>query len=147
PDLVQRKLFTVHFHVYAAPAYLKRFGQPRSAADLDDHRIIIFGENAPAYLKDMNWLASAGRENGNARRPMLRINNVVAIKRAVQKGVGIAMLPDYIITSESELVAVLPDAEVPSFDTYFVYPEELRDSARVTVFRDFLLANARRWSY
>jgi DNA-binding transcriptional LysR family regulator len=147
PDLVQRKLFTVHFHVYAAPAYLKRFGQPRSADDLDEHRIIIFGENAPAYLKDMNWLATAGRDNGNARQPILRINNVVAIKRAVQKGVGIAMLPDYIITSESELVTVLPDAEVPSFDTYFVYPEELRDSARVTAFRDFLLTNARRWSY
>jgi hypothetical protein len=36
---------------------------------------------------------------------------------------------------------------VPSFDGFFVYPEELRDSARVTVFRDFLVANARRWSF
>ena len=147
PDLIQRKLFTVHFHVYAAPSYLKRFGKPRSAAELDEHRIIIFGENAPPYLKDMNWLATAGRENGHPRRPVLRVNNVLAIKRAVQRGVGIAMLPDYIITSEAELVTVLPDAEVPSFDTYFVYPEELRDYARVTVFRDFLVANARRWSY
>jgi DNA-binding transcriptional LysR family regulator len=147
PDLVQRKLFTVHFHVYAAPGYIKRFGQPRSAADLDEHRIIIFGENAPAYLKDMNWLATAGRENGHPRRPVLRVNNVVAIRRAVEKGVGIAMLPDYIIPAESELVPVLPEAEVPSFDTYFVYPEELRDSARITAFRDFLVSKARQWSY
>jgi hypothetical protein len=36
---------------------------------------------------------------------------------------------------------------VPSFDCFYVYPEELRDSARVTVFRDFLVANARRWSF
>jgi DNA-binding transcriptional LysR family regulator len=57
------------------------------------------------------------------------------------------MLPDYLIGPDSELVAVLPDYEVPSFDCFFVYPEELRDSARVTVFRDFLIANARRWSY
>ena len=42
---------------------------------------------------------------------------------------------------------MLSDYEVPSFDCFFVYPEELRDSARVTVFRDFLIANARRWSY
>jgi len=41
----------------------------------------------------------------------------------------------------------LPEAEVPSYETYFVYPDELRNSARVTVFRDFLLANARRWNF
>jgi hypothetical protein len=30
---------------------------------------------------------------------------------------------------------------------FFVYPGELRDSARVTVFRDFLLTNARAWNF
>ena len=57
------------------------------------------------------------------------------------------MLPDYIIGGKSDLVAVLQDYEVPTFGVFFVYPEELRDSARVTVFRDFLVANARRWQY
>jgi len=65
----------------------------------------------------------------------------------VQQGAGIAMLPDYIIDPDSGLVTVLPEAEVPSYETYFVYPDELRNSARVTVFRDFLLANARRWNF
>src|SRR3712207_5495287 len=41
PDLVQRKLFTVHFHVFASPAYLKRFGQPQSTDDIDHHRIVV----------------------------------------------------------------------------------------------------------
>ena len=94
----------------------------------------------------MNWLVTAGREPGNPRMPSLSVNNIVAIRRAVEKGVGIAMLPDYMITPEWKLVTMLPDFEVPSFDCFFVYPEELRDSARVTVFRDFLLANARGWS-
>jgi len=147
PDLVRRKLFTVHFHVYASPAYIERFGEPKANSDLDKHRIVIFGENAPTYLKDMNWLVTAGREPGNPRAPNLSVNNIVAIRRAVEKGVGIAMLPDYMITPEWNLVTVLPDFEVPSYDCFFVYPEELRDSARVTVFRDFLLANARGWSY
>lgn len=147
PDLVQRKLFTVHFHVYASPDYIERFGEPESATDLDDHRLIDFGENVPTYLRGLNWLVTAGRKNGDKRQPVLTINNVVAIKRAVQKGVGIAMLPDYIINPDSGLVAVLPEANVPSFDTYFVYPEELRNSVRVTAFRDFLLANARRWEF
>jgi DNA-binding transcriptional LysR family regulator len=38
------------------------------------------------------------------------------------------------------LVRVLPDVKAPKVDVYFVYPEELRNSKRVAVFRDFLLA-------
>ena len=93
PDLIQRKLFTVHFHVYASPAYLKRFGQPHTTDDIDNHRIVVFGENAPTYLKDMNWLCTAGREPGHPRSAVLSVNSVVAIRRAVEKGIGIAMLP------------------------------------------------------
>lgn len=147
PELIQRKLFTVHFHVYASPGYIERFGEPQGLEDLDKHRFVVFGENAPNYLKQMNWLTTAGCEAGRSRAPNFSVNNVAAIRRAVEKGVGIALLPDYLIGPESDLVQVLPDYEVPSFDTFFVYPEELRDSARVTVFRDFLIANARRWSF
>ncbi|WP_346894115.1 LysR family transcriptional regulator [uncultured Roseibium sp.] len=149
PDLIQRKLFTVHFHVYAAPGYLKRFGTPRSIEELEKHRIVTFGEQAPAYLRDMNWLDTAGRPAADPRRSVLKVNNLVAIKRAVQTGVGIAILPDYIIEKDSGLVQVLTELEdkVPSFDTYFVYPSELKNTARVKVFRDFLVANAETWVY
>ena len=147
PDLIQRKLFTVHFHVYAAPSYIQRFGAPKSVAALDGHRIVTFGEHAPPYLRDMNWLETAGLPPGEQRRSVLRVNNVVAIKRAVQRGIGIAMLPDYINEDSSGLVQLLPEAEVPSFDTYFVYPSELKNTARIAVFRDFLLAKAERWTY
>ena len=37
--------------------------------------------------------------------------------------------------------------EMPSFDTYFVYPEELKETKRITVFRDFIVAKAREWSF
>ncbi len=149
PDLIQRKLFTVHFHVYAAPSYLKRYGTPGSIADLDNHRLVTFGEHAPAYLRDMNWLEIAGRDVDNPRRVVLRVNNVVAIKRAVQKGIGVAILPDYLVENDSSLVQILTEVEdmIPSFDTYFVYPSELKNTARITAFRDFLLAKAERWAY
>lgn len=147
PDLIQRKLFTVHFHLYAAPAYIQRFGAPKSMNDLDGHRIITFGEQAPPYLRDMNWLETAGLPAGESRRCVLRVNNVVAIKRAVQRGIGIAILPDYINEDSSGLVQLLPEAEVPSFDTYFVYPSELKNTARIAVFRDFLLSKAERWTF
>ncbi|WP_306029443.1 LysR family transcriptional regulator [Stappia sp. MMSF_3263] len=147
PDLIQRKLFTVHFHLYAAPGYIQRFGAPKSMNDLDGHRIITFGEQAPPYLRDMNWLETAGLPLGESRRCVLRINNVVAIKRAVQRGIGIAILPDYINEDGSGLVQLMPEAEVPSFDTYFVYPSELKNTARIAVFRDFLLSKAERWTF
>jgi DNA-binding transcriptional LysR family regulator len=147
PDLIKRKLFTVHFRVYASPKYIDRFGTPRSIDELDNHRLIVFGENAPDYLREMNWLTTVGMPSGEHRTPALAVNNVVAIKNAVASGVGIALLPDYIIRSDSELTAVMSDPDIPSFDTYFVYPEELRNTARVTVFRDFLLANAKRWRF
>jgi len=147
PDLIQRRLFTVHFHLYASPEYIKRFGNPQSLDELDDHRIITFGGSAPPNLRGINWLESAGRTADNPRYAALKINNVFSIKRAVQRGIGIALLPDYLIDRDSGLVQLIPDADVPSFDTYFVYAEELRNTARVQVFRDFLLANANEWRF
>lgn len=147
PDLIQRRLFTVHMHLYASPAYLKRFGHPQSVADLDQHRIVTFGVPVPQYLKDVNWLETAGREPGNPRTPILRINNLLSIKNAISRGIGIAVLPDYMVEGESGLERLLPETEVPNFATYFVYPAELKNSARVHVFRDFLLAKAQSWSY
>ena len=147
PDLIQRRLFTVHMHVYAAPAYLKRFGTPKTVADLDSHRIVTFGVPVPSYLRDLNWLELAGRGSDDPREPALKINNIFAIKNAVMNGTGIAVLPNYMVEPESGLVQLLPEEQVPSFATYFVYPAELKNSARVHVFRDFLLSKAQNWSY
>jgi DNA-binding transcriptional LysR family regulator len=147
PDLIQRRLFTVHLRLYAAPSYLKRFGTPKSVADLDSHRIVTFGVPVPSYLKELNWLETAGRPADSLRESALKINNLFAIKNAVRNGTGIAVLPSYMVEPDAGFVRLLPDEQVPSFATYFVYPAELKNSARVHVFRDFLLAKAQSWSY
>ncbi len=69
------------------------------------------------------------------------------MKTAVESGVGIAALPDYLARDNPKLVQVLSDIEGPSFDTYFVYPEELRDSKRIAIFRDFLLRQVAAWNF
>ena len=147
PDLIQRKIFTVHMHIYASPSYLNRFGEPEHIADLDHHRIITFGEPAPNYLLDVNWLESAGRQPGNPRMPQLQINNIPSVKRAAQLGIGIAMLPDYMVGHDAGLVRLDIGSNVPSFDCFFCYPEELRGSAKLQAFRDFLIAKARNWKF
>ena len=147
PDLIQRKLFTVHLHVYASPLYTERFGMPQSIADLDHHRIVAFGEPAPSYLLDLNSLLTIGREATSPRQAVLEINSIMAIKRAVQRGVGVAMLPDYAVEPDAGLVRVIEDVALPSFDTYFAYAETMRSSAKLQVFRDFLFAKARNWEF
>ncbi len=147
PDLIQRKLFTVHFHIYAAPSYIARHGEPKSLEDFDNHRIVSFGAPVPPYLRDMNWLEVAGRATDTPRDPILRINNLYALHNAVKRGVGVAILPDYLTKESTDLVRLLPEAQVPSFSTFFVYPSELKNSAKVNAFRDFLLAKAQTWSF
>src|SRR5260370_1302454 len=62
PDLIQRKLFSIGFHAYCSPEYIKRFGTPRTLDDLDPHRIIMLGDSqVPAHLANRSWLIEAGR--------------------------------------------------------------------------------------
>ena len=146
PDLIQRKLFTVHHHIYASLEYVKKYGIPKSVEDLDKHKILTFGQ-APGYLSTINWLETAGRSEDNPRPVALRVNNAYGLRRAVQSGVGIASLADYIVAADSNLVQIDLPLELPQFDTYFVYPEELKETKRITVFRDFIVAKAREWSF
>ena len=146
-DLIQRKLFTVHFHVYASVGYVRRHGSPKSIADLEHHPILTFGGTTSNAMRNLNWLETAGLNGQERRTPLLRINSLYALKQIVRRGLGIAVLPDYMAKDDPDFVLALTDAELPELDTYFVYPEELRNSKRVTVFRDFLVAKAREWSF
>jgi DNA-binding transcriptional LysR family regulator len=147
PDLIQRKLFTVHFHIYAAPAYIKRFGEPKTLEELDSHRILSFGGTSPSYLLSVHWLGAAGRDPRNPRTPHLLVNNIAALRNAVEHGAGLAVLPDYLVEQGSPLVQVLSEQEMPSLDSYLVYPEEMKTVARVQAFRDFLIQKAQRWTF
>ncbi len=139
PDLVQRHLLSIQWEVFASAAYLKKHGVPNRAEDLDNHRIILFGDYHPP-VPDINWLAEAGCKPGQPRRAMLEVNSLHGILLAIRSGLGVGVLPDYMHAETEGLVRVLPDVKAPRVDAYFVYPEELRNSKRVAVFRDFLLA-------
>jgi DNA-binding transcriptional LysR family regulator len=145
-ELIQRKLFPVHYHVYASPDYITRFGRPRDVADLDNHRIVGFAGLVPSFLQPLNWLAFAGREDREPRQPNVSVNNMLGLKRAVEGGVGIGVLPQYLIEADSSLVRLLSQSETPTLEAYLAYPEELRTVRRIQVFRDFLLSKVQGWS-
>jgi len=144
-ELIQRKLFPVHYNVYAAPDYIARFGRPRDLKDLDGHRLVGFGGPVPGFLQPLNWLAHAGREGRHPRQPSLTVNNMLALREAVEGGVGIGVLPQYLIPGNSTLVRMLSDWDTPIMEAYLAYAEELRSVTRIKVFRDFLLSKTHQW--
>ena len=139
PDLVQRHLMTMQWHVCASPEYLKKHGMPQRPEDLDEHRLILFGDSSSAGAGHQ-LAGRGGRRPGNPRRALLEVNSVQAMLLAIRSGLGIGALPDTCRRREPDLVQILPELKGPKVDVYFVYPEELRNSKRVAVFRDFLLA-------
>ncbi len=138
PDLVQRHLMSIQSHVCASPDYLKRHGVPQRAEDLDAHKLILFGNYHPP-VPDIDWLSEAGRRPGTPRPAGLEVNSLHAMLLAIRSGIGIGSLPDWLLSENKDLVEVLADLNPPKVDVFFVYPEELRNSKRVSVFRDFLL--------
>ena len=139
PDLIQRHLVSVPTHVYAAPEYIKKHGMPQKPEDLDKHRVIVFGEDTRPPVPNVNWLLEVGTKPGQDRKPILAVNNFYAILRGVLSGLGIAALADFIANEHAELIRILPELVGLPVEAYFVYPEELRTSKRISVFRDFLL--------
>jgi DNA-binding transcriptional LysR family regulator len=139
PDLVQRHLMQIKWLVVAHPDYLKKHGTPARPEELDDHKIILFGDYRPP-VPDIDWLAEAGRRAGQPRRALLEVNSLHAMALAIRSGMGIGVLPDWMTDDLDGLTRLLPDLKAPKVEVYFVYPEELRNSKRVAVFRDFLLA-------
>jgi len=149
PNLVQRRLMRMHHHIYASQAYVQKHGVPQTAADLDNHRLIVWGANVPSPVPEVNWLLHSETGAG-IRRAVLRVNSVQGLMISVETGVGIASLPDYLARDPCEsglLTRILPDVEGPAYDIYFVYPEELRNTKRITTFRDFIVDKVAEWQF
>ncbi len=140
PDLIQRYLMTLRYHVYAAPEYLTSHGVPQTPEELNKHDLIVYGDDARPPAPNLNWLLDAGADPSRPRKPILRVNSIYGIFRAVQSGLGIGALPDYMAREAGQLKEILPELRGPAIDAYFVYPEELRNTKRVVVFRDFLIS-------
>ena len=143
-DLIQRKLFTVHFHLYASPKYLDEYGTPSKISDLKNHKIVTYGR-APDYLKEINWLENITKEY--KIKPILKIGNIKGLHMAVSNSIGIAMLPDYLVSQDDNLVRIAFNAKLPEIDTYLTYAEERRNSKRIAVFREFIIEKGKEWAF
>ncbi len=137
-ELIQKPLVPIRHRLCASPAYLAEHGTPTTVRELAGHRLLAYGSAAPNALKGINWALELEHE-GTPRVAALTLNNSFGVLQAVEAGAGIAALPSYLIRFSGKVTVVMPDLEGAIFRTFFVYPAELRKSARVVALRDFLV--------
>ena len=140
PDLIQRHLTSIEFRICACKSYLEEHGRPLTPKDLRN-TLLGYPDTVPPPFADPNWLFRIAGVNPHNHNNLILMNSMYGIERAVSKGAGIATLPDYLVKSNPDLEELLPDIQRHSVDMYFVYPEERRNSKRISLFRDFLLEN------
>lgn len=136
-DLIQKQVSTFHYHLYASPDYLNKHGRPKTTKDLDDHKLITYGDLTTSPLHDIDWLLEAGSKK--KRIPILEINNIYGVLQAVKSGIGIGSLPDYLVQGSTNITRILETTEEHAFPAYFVYTQELRNSKRIAAFREFIV--------
>lgn len=135
-DLIRRRLMDVNIRLYASPEYLAKHGMPQTPAELAKHRLICQSPTAPQVSAGAGWMAPYLAANETS---LLTVNNYFGILQAVRSGLGVGALPDYLTADSPELINVLPEEGSGVVPVYLAYPEELRHSKRVAVFRDFVI--------
>ena len=137
-NYIQRKLVDINYHIYGSTKYLGKYGIPKTINDLTKHRFISFGKGAPSPVFNPDWALRLGSKDNNKIKPVMKVNSVMGLLLAVESGVGLAALPDYLVSQSNNVVKVLPKSEGPITEAHFVYPQSLKNIARVQAFKNFL---------
>ena len=144
-NYIQRKLVDIKYHIYGSTKYLEKYGIPKNLNDLNKHRFISFGKGAPSPVFNPDWALKLGIKDNKKRKSIMKVNSVMGLLLAVESGVGLAALPDYLVFQSQIVIKVLPKLEGPITEAHFVYPQSLKNVARVQVFRNFLYSKIGDW--
>ena len=146
-NYIQKKLTDIHYHIYGSVKYIEKNGYPKNLSELNKHNFISYGRGAPTPVFNPDWALKLGLKEGKKRKPIMKVNSVYGLFLAVQSGVGLAALPDYITSNIPNIVRVLPEVEGPITEAHFVYPQSLKNVARVVAFRNFLYSKVSKWEF
>ena len=137
-NYIQRKLVDINYHIYGSTKYLEKYGIPKTTNDLNKHRFISFGKGSPSPVFNPDWALKLGNKDNKKRKSIMKVNSVMGLLLAVESGVGLAALPDYLVSQSQNVIKVLSKSEGPITEAHFVYPQSLKNVARVQAFRNFL---------
>ena len=142
PNVVARKLMTVRWIACAAPGYLQRKGTPRAPQDLKEHNCLFY-----SFLESsIEWRFRSRQGDSKVRvAGNFTANNSEAIREAALKGLGIALLPSFLVMpdlAEGRLKQLLPGHEVAGAvanDVYALFLPTRYVSPKVRAFVDFFV--------
>ena len=146
-NLIQKKFVDFNYHIYGSNEYLEKNGYPKILKDLDKHKFITYGKGAPSPVYSPDWVLKLGAKEGKKRKSVMKVNSVYGLLLAVQSGVGLAALPDYITHNIPNLTKILPEESGKPTETHFVYPASLKTNARLMAFRNFIFSKVSEWKF
>ena len=138
PSLVCQALSPMPRVICASPSYLKKKGQPKDPNDLSQHSCLHYGQ----IVTGNQWqLHNGDRHYQITVRGVLCSNNGEVLKDAALQGLGIALLPTFIISQELKLgtlAIVLPDYQPAALDLCLIYPLNRHLNTKVKLFAEFM---------
>jgi len=137
-SLVGQALATFSRVLVASPGYLRKHGTPRSVSALSAHHAVLGLDSSPAWRFD-----EGGERRTVSLATALRVGTLLAVRAAVVAGMGIAILPDFVVQdalADRSLRALLPEAALSSVAAHALYRVEGRGSPRI----EAVLAHLRR---
>jgi DNA-binding transcriptional LysR family regulator len=147
PDssLVARRLCTMPLYLVAAPAYLKVHGRPKHPLQLSEH----VGLGYSYQLSPDTWRFRKAPGEIAAVRPAgpLRVNNGDAMLPSLIAGIGLGVLPEFIVRdalAARQLEILLPDWSLPAGAVHWVTPPGGPKPKRVQALAEFLAAKLAR---
>nr|WP_256449506.1 LysR family transcriptional regulator [Paracoccus sp. Z118] len=137
--LMSRKLAEDRMIVAASPEYLARNGTPEALADLSGHQVISY-----THVSDLGvWqFRQGGRMVSPRISGRLTVNNGEAIRDMAVAGLGLAMLPGFIVAEalrRGALVQVLPEIATRPLPILAVWPPVSPMPAKLRAIIDHLV--------
>jgi DNA-binding transcriptional LysR family regulator len=130
--LVAREVALYPCFVVASASYVRAHGAPTTLKELADHAAIVGVSSPPTWE-----FRTHGKPNRVPITPVLRVGTVLGVRAAVVAGLGLAVLPHFVVADELEsgaLRTVLAGASLPAMPVCAVYRAELRKAAKVQAF-------------
>ncbi len=132
-SLVAKRIGEVRLCACAHNDYLRRRGIPRQMQDLLNHELV--GDNQGDQI--IKGFAAFGYVV-NKERFAFRTDDRMAYWRAVQAGLGIGFVADFMIRTDAQVVPLLPTIKIPPLPIWLTVHREIRTNQRIRAVYDFL---------